>query len=101
MKIDVHRMGFISALYLIAATFSAAQNASGVAPPGPEMQQCAMLADLNLETAPGGPAIISSARLVDVPASGLEQWFVIPSGYGTTSSQIVTCPSPKSRMRLK
>ena len=34
------------------------------------MQQCAALARLNLEGAPGGPAVISSSRLVDVSVAG-------------------------------
>ena len=83
------RMGFAMVLCLIAPIFAAAQSKPS-APTEPEAQNCAALADLNLEDAPGGPALITSARLVDVPPSGLEQWLVIPSGYGSTSSQIAT-----------
>ena len=73
---------------LILSTFAAAQST----PPGEgsDAQKCVALAQLNLENAPGGPALITSARLSDVPPSGLEQWFAIPSGYGSTSSQVAT-----------
>ena len=33
---------------------------------------CEALTGLNLQAVPGGPAIITSARIVDVPASGLD-----------------------------
>jgi hypothetical protein len=35
-------------------------------------QSCAALLRLNLQTHPEGPAIITSAQIVDVPAGGLE-----------------------------
>ena len=57
-----------------------AQNAPG-ASLNPDAQKCAALAELNLEKVPGGPAFITSARLVEVPASGLEAPFFHPSGY--------------------
>ena len=76
-------------LCLIMPTLGVAQNAPNK-PADAENQKCVALTQLNLESAPGGPALITSARLVDVPQSGLEQWFVIPSGYGSTSSQIAT-----------
>jgi hypothetical protein len=79
----------MAALCLILPTLGVAQNAPSK-PPNAENQKCAALAQMNLENAPGGPAVIMSARLVDVHPSGLEQWFVIPSGYGSTSSQIAT-----------
>jgi hypothetical protein len=52
-----------------------------------ESQKCAALAALNLKGAPGGPAVIISAHLVEVPASGLEPPLsntsgLPPSGYG-------------------
>jgi feruloyl esterase len=77
------------ALCLFAPVLTAAQNAHNV-PPSAAAQNCAALASLNLETAPGGPAIITSARLVDVPTNGLEQWIVVPSGYGSIDAQIVS-----------
>jgi hypothetical protein len=68
----------------------AAQNAPG-APPSPDAQKCAALAALNLEAAPGGPAIITSAHLVEVPASGLQPPFFHPSGYGNDpAAQLVS-----------
>ena len=83
------RVAVFMPLCLIMPILGAAQNALST-PPNTENQKCAALAQLNLESAPGGPALITSARLVDVPPNGLEQWFVIPSGYGNTSSQIAT-----------
>lgn len=64
----------------------AAQNAA----PDAEKQNCAALLQLNLENAPGGPALITSARLVDIPASGLEQWPITTSGYGKMGVPITT-----------
>ncbi len=83
------RVAILMAFCLILPALGAAQNAPGK-PHNAENQKCAALAQMNLENAPGGPAVIMSARLVDVPPSGLEQGFVIPSGYGSTSSQIAT-----------
>jgi feruloyl esterase len=37
-------------------------------------QKCAALTGFNLQSVPGGPAIIISAQVVDVPASGLERF---------------------------
>jgi feruloyl esterase len=88
----MHRLTSLTStvlLWCLVPTIAAGQNAASVAA-GPEAQKCAALMQLNLESTPGGPAVITSARLVDVPTSGLEQWFVIPSGYGSTSSQIAT-----------
>ena len=44
-----------------------------------EDQNCAALTDFNLQTLPGGPAIITSAQFVDVAAGGLERFS--QSGY--------------------
>src|SRR5580704_5407273 len=68
----------------------AAQNPPG-APPSPDAQKCAALAELNLEVAPGGPAVITSAHLVEVPASGLARWTLTPSGYASSAPN---SPSP-------
>ena len=46
-----------------------------------DAQSCAALAQLNLEDAPGNPALIISARLVEVRSGGLEAPFFHPSGY--------------------
>src|SRR6516164_864395 len=78
------RIVFFIILWSTLPSLAAAQSEV----PGPETQKCAALTTLNLEGTPGGPAVITSARLVDVPTSGLEQWFVIPSGYGSTSTRI-------------
>lgn len=79
----VGRMGLVIAFCLILPTFAAAQNAPGV-PPSADAQKCAALAELNLEGVPGGPAFITSARRVEVPASGLEQWILSPSRFASS-----------------
>ena len=55
--------------------------------PSVDAQKCAALTELNLEDAPGGPALITSARLLEVPASGLEPPFFHPSGYASAAAQ--------------
>ena len=45
----------------------------------PDDQNCAVLTGFNLQTVPGGPAIITSAQVIDVPGSGLERF--AQSGY--------------------
>jgi Tannase and feruloyl esterase len=44
-------------------------------------QSCTALAHLNLEAVPGGPAVITSARIIDVPSAGLERFIYAQSGY--------------------
>jgi len=85
----MRRVAIFVLLCLIITSLAAAQNAP-VVPPGPEAQKCAGLLTLNLEEARGGPALITSARLVDVPASGLEQWPITTSGYGKMGVPITT-----------
>jgi feruloyl esterase len=80
-------MGLIMGLGLVGSAAVAAQNIPGGQPPGPEAQKCATLTELNLEGVPGGPGIITAARLVEVPASGLEQWIFAPSGFANTAAQ--------------
>jgi feruloyl esterase len=63
---------------------TAATAATSVASVGAE--KCAALTGLNLEDAPGGPGLVTSARLVEVPATGLEEWVVRPSGYGSSAA---------------
>jgi hypothetical protein len=46
---------------------SRAQDARSRPPAGVEAQKCAALIEMDLETAPGPPAVITSARLVEVP----------------------------------
>jgi feruloyl esterase len=102
---------FVVALYFIAANFLVAQNLSSGSPTGTEAQNCAALLELNLERAPGGPAFITSAKLIDVPASGLERPAYAPSGYGALDGQIATrvhvfCAvsgyvAPQNRFELK
>jgi tannase/feruloyl esterase len=86
----ISRIGFVITLCLTESALAAAQNPPG-APPSPDAQKCAALAELNLEVAPGGPAVITSAHLVEVPASGLARWTLTPSGY---ASSALNSPSP-------
>jgi feruloyl esterase len=79
----------LSVLCLIVPTVAAAQNRPG-GPPSPEAQKCAELMHFNLEDGPGGPALITSAQLADVPAGGLERPFYSPSGYGNSAGPIAT-----------
>lgn len=72
---------FIIACCLVLPTSVAAQNAQSEPALGTEAQSCAALAELNLENTPGGPALVTSARLIEVPATGLERWLLAPSGY--------------------
>jgi Tannase and feruloyl esterase len=84
---QMRRIGFVVVLCLTQSALAAPQN-SPLAPPDPAPQNCAALTALNLEAAPGGPAIITSARLVEVPATGLEQWILTPSGFGSSAGRI-------------
>lgn len=74
------RSAFLLALGLPGSL--AAQSAPG---PAPEAQRCAALATFDLEEAPGGPALITSARMVAVPPTGLERWILTPSGFGSAA----------------
>jgi tannase/feruloyl esterase len=80
---------------LAMLSFAASTTSSGIistAAPAPtsvpsvNAPKCAELTGLNLEDAPGGPALITSARLVEVPVTGLEEWVVHPSGYGSSAA---------------
>jgi hypothetical protein len=79
---QMSRISFVIVLCLGESVLAAAQSPPS-APPSPDAQKCAALTALNLEAAPGGPAIITSARLVEVPASGLQPPFFHPSGYAS------------------
>lgn len=85
----MYRLSLLAALILVCliiAPSASAQNEPR-APSGPEAQKCAALVHLSLENVPGGPALITSARLVDVPASGLEQWPITAGGFGKWALQ--------------
>ena len=70
----------------------AAQDAR-VEPQTQETRKCDALAELNLEAIPGGPAVITSAHIVEVPATGLEHFIFTQSGYGSLT------PERASRIR--
>src|SRR5260370_33273665 len=78
----ISRSGLLLAPSMPFPALIAAKSAPSM-PADPDAQKCAALMALNLEAAPGGPAIITSARLVEVPASGLEPPFFHPSGYAS------------------
>ncbi|HEY6386829.1 MAG TPA: hypothetical protein VIX91_14215 [Candidatus Acidoferrum sp.] len=64
------QISFVMALCLAQSALAAPQNVPGAAP-GPDAQKCAALVELNLEAVPGGPAVVTSAYVVEVPATGL------------------------------
>ena len=61
---------------LLLPAVTGAQNSS----PGVSSDSCAALVRLNLTDVPGGPAIVTSARIVDVPG-GVSRTVSYPSGY--------------------
>jgi len=73
----------LTLLCLSMRTVAAAQNLTQTPPLGPEAQKCAALMEFKLEDARGGPALITSARLIEVPPSGLEHWILTPSGFAS------------------
>src|SRR5580704_18900178 len=74
------QIGFVVALCLTQSALAAAQNPFG-APPSPDAQKCVALAELNLEAASGGPAVITSARIADVRGTGLEELARFPGRF--------------------
>jgi feruloyl esterase len=84
MKSDVSKCaGLATLLSLIAAVVATGQDARGAAPATEETaQKCAALAQLDLQTTAGGPGLVTSARLVDVPAGGLEAGRFFLAGLG-------------------
>ena len=68
-------------------TTPAAPLAASASVPSVDAQKCAALTWLNLEGTPGGPAFVTSARLVQVPSGGLEPPFFHPSGFGGAAAQ--------------
>jgi hypothetical protein len=63
----------------------AAQDAR-VEPQTQETQKRDALAELNLEATPGAPAVITSAHIIEVPATGLEHFIFSQSRYGSRTS---------------
>jgi hypothetical protein len=80
---------------LLLSSFSAFTLAAPETAPmanNQDEQRCAALTEFNLQAASGGPAIITSAQILDVPVGGLEH--TGQSGYrGTTARS----PSPIHR----
>jgi hypothetical protein len=98
-------------LVLVIGFGQVARAASASAPgtPGQEDQNCAALTEFNLQALPGGPAIITSAQLVDVPPSGLARFG--QSGYATGNARgagaihqyctVTGYVAPQNRFELK
>ena len=63
----IGRIGFVIACCLIVPTLVAAQNAPDKLRVGADAQSCEALMEFNLEIAPAGPAVVTSARLIEVP----------------------------------
>jgi Tannase and feruloyl esterase len=80
---------FLAVLSLSLQPLACAQSVQSQSASTTEAQRCAALTRLNLEGAPGGPALITSARLIDVPTAGLERG-VYRSGYGDSRGPIPT-----------
>ena len=107
----ISRIVLVIACYLVLPILVAAQSTHDGPPIGTEAQSCEALADFNLETAPGGPAVITSSRLVEVPADGLERWLLAPSGYGSDAANsgaqihqycdVTGYVAPQSKFELK
>lgn len=83
MAVRIIRHAFLLALAVGLPSSVAAQTTPGTTPSGAEAQKCAALSNFNLEQVPGGPALITSARVVAVPPNGLERWILAPSGFGS------------------
>ena len=83
-----------SALLILSSLcgFAAAAPDTASATNTQDEQNCRALTAFNLQAAAGGPAIIISARLVEVPASGLERFS--QSGY---AGPVARGPSPIRR----
>lgn len=79
--IMLNKVAGLTLLYLIGITGAAAQDV-GSTLVNDEAKSCAALSRQNLEAAPGGPAVISSARLVDVSTTGLDGGPRILGGFG-------------------
>lgn len=71
----------------VASVLGAPQSSIGGAQSA-DFQRCVALLGLNLEESEGGPAFVTAAQLVDVPAVGLERPVYGPSGYGRTDGPI-------------
>jgi len=85
----VCRIGAGTVLCLIVPTLADAQSVPN-SPPSADGQKCTALTQLNLKDAPGGPAVITSAHLVDVPSTGLPRFIMDPSGFGNAANMYAT-----------
>jgi hypothetical protein len=102
----------IASCYVVLLLLSQSVYGAPEAGPGPNSQDeqtCAALIGYNLQTLPGGPAVITSAQLLDVPAVGLEH--VGQSGYRGITAQrpssirrycdVTGYVAPQSKFELK
>jgi hypothetical protein len=94
----------------LSLTLSHAQTVPE-APSDDDGQVCSRLTQLDLKGAAGGPAIITGARIVDVPASGFPQLAFEPSGFALTKGlrhptirrfcDVTGYVAPQSKFNLK
>ncbi len=94
----VCRIGVGTVLCLIVPTLADAQSVPN-SPPSADGKKCAALTQLNLKDAPGGPAVITSAHLVDVPSTGLPRFIMDPSGFGNAANMYATSIHPSALAR--
>ena len=106
----IGRTGFMVTLCLTLPAIVAAQTSSNASSANPEAQKCIALLNFNLENAPGGPAVITSSHLVDVPPTGLERWILAPSGFGNIANgpsrikqycDVIGYVAPQNKFELK
>jgi|HubBroStandDraft_2_1064218.scaffolds.fasta_scaffold1070655_2 hypothetical protein len=74
------------ALLAFSGPALAAQDAR-VEPQTQDTRKCDALAELNLEAIPGGPAVITSAHIIEVPATGLEHLMFTQNEYGSLTPE--------------
>ncbi|MBV9302483.1 MAG: tannase/feruloyl esterase family alpha/beta hydrolase [Acidobacteriaceae bacterium] len=76
-------------LCLILPIPAAAQSTHNVPPPY-DVRMCGALKQLNLKEVAGGPALITSAQVVELPADDLRRTNSYPSGFGNIADQAVS-----------
>jgi len=79
----------LALLSFILPAIANAQSIPAATSPTAEEQSCVALIGFNLEHAQGGPAVITSARQIEVPAAGLEEWILAPSGFASNTARAV------------
>jgi len=81
----------VAVICLLATGLTFAQTES-TASLAVKTQACTALGRLNLKSTPGGPSVITSARLVDVPNTGLPRFMLNTSGFGNPAGTTAARP---------